>query len=81
MELFPGINEIVNTKGVAQCWTRETNKFNFYHFIFVTFFFFFFGHFRAASEVYGVSQARGLIGAVATSIQQSHSNAESKPRL
>ena len=37
--------------------------------------------FRAASEAYGGSQARGLIGAVATSLHQSHSNARSEPRL
>ena len=30
---------------------------------------------------YGGSQARGLIGAVATSLHHSHSNAGSKPRL
>ena len=35
----------------------------------------------AASAAYGGSQARGLIGAVATSLRQSHSNAGSEPRL
>ena len=37
--------------------------------------------FRAAPEAYGGSQARGPIGAVATDLHQSHSNAGSKPRL
>ena len=35
----------------------------------------------AAPEAYGGSQARGLIGAVATGLRQSHSNAGSEPRL
>ena len=33
---------------------------------------------RAAPEAYGDSQARGLIGAVATGLHQSHSNAGSE---
>jgi len=47
-------------------------------------FFFFFGLFafpRAAPAAYGGFQARGLIGAVAASLRQSHSNAGSEPRL
>ena len=35
----------------------------------------------AAPTAYGGSQARGRIGAVATSLRQSHSNAGSEPRL
>ena len=35
----------------------------------------------AAPAAYGGSQARGWIGAVATSLRQSHSNAGSEPRL
>ena len=35
----------------------------------------------AASSAYGGSQARGPIGAVATGLRQSHSNAGSEPRL
>jgi len=49
-----------------------------------TFLFFFFCHFAiswAASTAYGGSQARGRIGAVATSLRQSHSNAGSEPHL
>ena len=37
--------------------------------------------FRATPVVYGGSQARGLIGAVAASLHHSHSNAGSEPRL
>ena len=36
---------------------------------------------RAAPEAYGGSQARGLMGAVATSLCQSHSDAGSEPYL
>ena len=36
---------------------------------------------RAAPAAYGGSQARGLIGAVATGLRQSHSNEGSEPRL
>ena len=36
---------------------------------------------RATPVAYGGSQARGLIGAVATSLLQSHSNVGSKPHL
>ena len=35
----------------------------------------------AAPAAYGGSQARGLIGAVATGLHLSHSNARSEPRL
>ena len=35
----------------------------------------------AAPTAYGGSQARGLIGAVATGLHHSHNNAGSKPRL
>ena len=35
----------------------------------------------AALAAYGGSQARGRIGAVATGLRQSHSNAGSEPRL
>ena len=53
--------------------------------IFYLFFFFlsftFFAFSGAASVAYGDSQARGLIGAVATSLRQSHSNMGSEPCL
>ena len=57
-------------------WRKNTSFFNL--------FFNFFGLFafsRAAPAAYGDSQARGLIGAVATGLYQSHSNAGSKPCL
>ena len=37
--------------------------------------------FRAAPAAYGGSQARGLIGAVAAGLHQSHSNEGSEPSL
>ena len=43
--------------------------------------FFFFAISWAASVAYGGSQAGGLIGAVAASLRQSHSNAGSQPSL
>ena len=45
----------------------------------INFFFFLFS--RAALRAYGGSQARGLIGAVATGLYQSHSNEGSEPCL
>jgi len=45
------------------------------------FFFVFFAISWATPAAYGGSQARGRIGAVATSLRQSHSNAGSEPRL
>ena len=57
-------------------------SFLFFFFIFNFFFvFFFFAISWAASAAYGGSQARGLIGAVAASLHQSHSNAGSEPCL
>ena len=41
----------------------------------------FFGLCRAASAAHGGSQAGGPIGAVATGLQQSYSNAGSEPHL
>ena len=49
-----------------------------YPFLFV---FCFFAFSRAALMAHGNSQARGLIGAVATGLCQSHSNARTKPSL
>ena len=42
------------------------------------FFFFVFCSFRATQVAYGGSQANGLIGAVAASLRQTHSNARSE---
>ena len=41
----------------------------------------FFAFSRAYSKAYGGSQARGLIGAVAAGLRQSHSNVGSEPCL
>ena len=38
-------------------------------------------HMKILLAAYGGSQARDLIGAVATGLRQSHSNAGSEPRL
>ena len=52
------------------------------HFYFILLFYFLFIYFfafsRAASVAHGGSQARGLIGAVATSLRHSHSSARSQ---
>ena len=45
------------------------------------FFFWLFAFSGAAPEAYGGSQARGPIGAIATSLHHSHSNAGSELRL
>ena len=51
-------------------------------FIFLFFIFFvFLPLLWAAPAAYGGSQARGRIGALATGLHQSHSNAGSEPRL
>ena len=53
-------------------------------FLFLFIYFFIFCLFAiswATPAAYGGSQARGPIGAVATSLRQSHSNVGSEPRL
>ena len=52
-----------------------------YLFIFIFIFICLFAISWAAPAAYGGSQARGLIGAVATNLRQSHSNAGFEPRL
>ena len=55
-----------------------------YIYMYIYFFFFFFVFFPiswAAPMAYGGSQARGGIGAVATSLRQSHSNVGPELRL
>ena len=47
----------------------------------ILFSFLFFSFSRAAPSAYGGSQARGRVGAVATSLHHSHSNTGSEPRL
>ena len=55
---------------ILSCWSLKFENILFY-----------FLYFRAASAAYEDSQARGLIGAVATGLRQSHSNAGSEPHL
>ena len=52
-----------------------------YFILFLSLFFFFFGLFRAAPSAYGGFRVRGLIGAVAAGLHDSHSNVRSEPRL
>ena len=65
---------------LALSWKRQQWSV-FWVFFGVFFVFFFFAFSSAAPAAYGGSQARGLMGAVATGLRQSHSNARSEPRL
>ena len=67
----------VHTKGLLLFILFIYMPFNFLFF----FFFFFFCLFRAAPTAYGGSQARGPVGAVATSLHHSHSHTGSEQRL
>ena len=60
---------------------EESFFFLFFIFIFFVFFVVVVAISWAAPAAYGGSQARGRIGAVATGLRQSHSNAGSEPRL
>ena len=78
---------------LKKCLFRSSFVFFFFFFFLFFFFFFVFCLFVvvvvvvvvaiswAAPAAYGGSQARGPIGAVATSLRQSHSNAGSEPCL
>ena len=79
-------NIIMNFFNYLKCFVFFFFFFLFLFFVFLFWFFFFFFFFfflllRAALSAYGGSQARGLIGAVAAGLRQSHSNAGSQPRL
>ena len=66
------------------CWTAGVRfPFRCFSYLSTSFFFFIclFAFSRADPMAYGDSQARGLIGAVATSLHQSQSNAGSERRL
>ena len=52
-----------------------------YFFFWLFLFLFLFCLFRATPAAYGGSQGRGLIGAVAAGLRQSHSSVGSKPYL
>ena len=79
MIIFIYMNKYLAAEAFLQLYTMEL------HFrkplFFFFFFFFFFCLFRATPVAYGGFQARGLIGAVAASLHQSHSNTRSEPRL
>ena len=60
---------------------RNVSEFRLKHHLFVLFCFLFFCLFRAALMAYGGSQARGLIGAVVTSLHHSHSSTRSESYL
>ena len=60
---------------------ENPDDFFFLIFNFIYLFIFVFCLFRAIPTAYGGSQARGLIGAVALGLCQSHSNARSEPCL
>jgi len=57
-------------------WGRKVGKSRLFIYLFCLF-----ATSWAAPVAYGGSQARGPIGAVAASLRQSHSNAESEPHL
>ena len=65
-------NDTEITMALAQGWHINS---------WIFLFFFFFCIIRAALAAHGGSQARGPIGAIATSLLQSHSNARSEPHL
>ena len=62
---------------ILNSFIQDTEYFYFYLFIY----FCLFRLFRAVPAAHGDSQARGLIGAVATGLCQSHSNMGSEPPL
>ena len=61
--------------------SRKLNVSLKYLFIYLFIYFCLFAFSRAAPTAYGGSQARGLMGAVAAGLRQSHSNSESEPCL
>ena len=66
----------ISNKWTHKMWASVPGYFH------VTFFFFcLFAVSWAAPAAYGGSQARGLVGAVAASLRQSHSNVGYEPRL
>ena len=71
---------LVRFVSAGSLWALPQVYFYFY-FILFNLFFWLFAFSRAAPAAHGGSQARGLIGAVAAGLRQSHSNAGSEPRL
>ena len=77
----PGAKNIEQSVLNVSFRVRKKNKSQFFFLFFFFFFFGLFAFFRAAPVAHRGSQARGPIGAIATSLRQSHSNAGSEPRL
>jgi len=77
----------MDLKGITLSETYQDEKKRYHDLTYIwnlNFFFFFFCLFAiswATPAAYGGSQARGRIGAVATGLHQSHSNAGSEPCL
>ena len=74
-------------KGLCALTRRDENKWIAFFLkvyssrLFILFYFILFYYFRATPTVYGSSQARGPIGAVAASLHHSRSNGGSEPHL
>ena len=68
---------------ISHVWVKRKRAFPMLFLFLQTYFYLFInlGLFRAVPPAYGGSQDRGLIGAVATGLRHSHSNAKSKPHL
>ena len=64
----------MSKKEIIKCINKANLNYMFFGFVF-------FLLFRAIPSAYGGSQARGLIGAVATSLYHSQRNARSEPCL
>ena len=73
-------NKVCNVSSKHKAWPSRSVNWTYWSSLFF-FFFWLFAIYWAAPTAYGGSQARGLIGAIATGLHQSHSNARSKPRL
>ena len=71
-EVRDWISILMDTSQVLNCWGRTGTP---------VYFLFFFSISWAAPGAYGGFQARGLIGAIAAGLSQSHRNLRSEPRL
>ena len=81
LNIFQNFNELLQHDIFHNLsFTTHLHFFNFNDFI-IYLFFCLFAFSWAAPTAYGGSQVRGLIGAVATGLRQSHSNVGSKPHL
>ena len=71
---------LTDTIWAHYCWATAGTPYLIL-FIYLVFIYLFFGLFRPVSTAYGGSQARSWIGAVASGLHHSHSNARSEPHL